>query len=362
VKAPPGKRMTPGPEPNRGPRLLYLALSTRLGPTSRYRIYQYQDQLAAAGIRLHIAPALGDSYFRADRRTGWRRKLQKLLAGAWALWRRLSQLWRIVGADLVVIERELFPRLPPLIETLLRLAGKRFVLELDDAVYLSPGRTWYYAWTVKCAARVIVGNPTLAEHVRGLNANVVVIPTSVEVARYTAKTGFALHRPARLGWVGLPSNFVHLDAIAPALRDLCRDLGALLVVVSARPPTLDVPFEFVPWDERNEPAAISTFDVGLMPLWDTPFARGKCGLKLLQYMAAAVPAIASPVGVNTTIIRHGENGLLASSTADWVARLTELIRDEALRARLGRAGRATVEQRYSLEIVGRQLVDFYRRI
>jgi glycosyltransferase involved in cell wall biosynthesis len=341
------------------PRLLYFALSTRPGPTSRYRIFQYLQNLTDAGLRVLVAPALGDSYFFADSQRAPLRKLRKVLAAMIACVRRLTQLPRIFFADIIVIEREFLPRLPPIFEALIRCFTRGYILELDDAMYLAPGRKWFYPWTMRMARRVIVGNQVLADHVRAYNNDVTVIPTSVDLDRYPQKNSYALHCPARVGWVGLVSNYPHLYAIAPALKSIHEKLDATIVVVSARPPVLNFPIEFIRWDEESEPKKIADFDIGLMPLLDTPFARGKCGLKLLQYMAAGVPVMASPVGVNAAIIKHGENGMLTTSVAAWSEHLDDLLHDVHLRERLGRAGRLTVEQRFSLAVISRTLGDFY---
>ena len=168
--------------------------------------------------------------------------------------------------------------------------------------------------------------------------------------------------PLRIGWVGLAYNFFHLGSIATVLAQVCQEGGAKLVVVSARPPALPFAYEFVRWSEDEENEVIAGFDIGIMPLTDTPFARGKCGLKLLQYMACGIPSVASPVGVNNEIVEHGKNGLLATSATDWHACLMQLLGDAALRARLGAAARQTVEDRYAFELWGPRLAQLYATV
>jgi glycosyltransferase involved in cell wall biosynthesis len=344
------------------PHLVYLAVSASRGPTTRYRILQYREAFERAGIDLTILHAFGDGYFAADEHEGAGRRARRLLEGSRALARRLAQVPAALGAGGLVIEREAFPYLPPIIERLVTGFGPGYVLELDDAVYLSRGRRYKYPGLLRGARAVIVGNAHLAEFARRYNRDVNIVPTTVDVTKYSTKTSYRLSSSPRLGWVGLPCNFPHLAAIAPALKVTCQEHRARLVVVSARPPVLDLPLEFVPWSEATEAESIRSFDVGIMPLADTPFARGKAGLKVLQYMAAAAPTVASPVGVNEAIIRSGENGLLARTADEWSAALDALLASEALRERLGRAGRRTVEADYACATWGEELVRLYRRI
>ena len=340
-------------------RIVYFAASERDGPSSRYRIYQYREALRQGGVDLVIAPALSNRYFAAERGRGLLRFLRRAATLATGLARRLAQLRYLRKADGVVIEREFFPWLPPLFEWLLSRRRNGYVLELDDAIYLSRGRRWKYPGLLRRARAVIAGNEHLASYARGLNPLVFVVPTTVSIAACPVKASYTLGTPARIGWVGLASNFPHLAAAGAALHEVCAQLPARLVVVSARPPVLDLPIEFVPWDERTETATIRTFDIGIMPLFDTAFARGKCGLKLLQYMSCGVPCIASPVGVNRDIIHSGDNGLLAADPAAWHDCLLQLLTDEALRQRLGAAGRRTVELHYALETWGPRLAALY---
>lgn len=341
-------------------RVVYLAHSDPSGPTSRFRVYQYRRFFVEAGVELEVLPAFDRAYYAAEGSTGLTRAVARVAAQARALVRRLGQLPPALRGSALVVEREVFPRSGPLGELLLAALGPGYVLELDDAVYLSAGRRWSYSILLSLARGVIAGNETLAAHARRFNARVAVVPTTIDMGRYTEKTSYRLADPPRIGWVGLASNFGQLATVAAALERVRRRRGAELWVMSARPPDLGLPVRFVPWREEDEAAFVSALDVGIMPLPDTPFARGKCGLKLLQYLAGGVPAVASPVGVNAEILHHDENGMLASDPADWEKALDELLGDERLRERLGRAGRATVESKYSTAVWGPRLADLYR--
>jgi glycosyltransferase involved in cell wall biosynthesis len=168
--------------------------------------------------------------------------------------------------------------------------------------------------------------------------------------------------PIVLGWMGSSTSQTHLEAFAPVLQALTSRRGVVLRVCSNREPSLPgVPFEWQPWSADVELAELGRFDIGIMPVPDDAFSRGKCALKALQYMAMGVATVCSPVGANRELIRHGENGLLATTAEEWLAAVASLIDDPGLRLRLGRAGRQTVESGYSArhcaELFGRVVRD-----
>ncbi|MBN1959304.1 MAG: glycosyltransferase family 4 protein [Deltaproteobacteria bacterium] len=340
-------------------RITYFAVSTRLGPSSRYRIYQYQNFFNNHDHRLIIAPALGDKYFQAERFQGFSRWWRRLIFFCVGLFRRLLQLRHLCQADLIIIEREFFAFIPPVFEWLIHLSRQSYVLELDDAIYLQNGRRRKYPHLLRMAKAVIVGNESLANHCLKYNKNVHVIPTTISIKRYPKRKHYKHASLARIGWVGLAYNYPHLHTIASALTEVCRLAPAKLVILSARPEQFAFPYELVMWQENKETEIISSFDIGIMPLRDTAFARGKCGLKLMQYMACGIPSVASPVGVNKQIIKHNENGLLATTADEWREALLSLLNDETLRQRLGQSARVTIEKKYSLEVWGPRLVRLY---
>lgn len=211
------------------------------------------------------------------------------------------------------------------------------------------------------AAMVIAGNDYIAEHARRAGAaRVELLPSVVDLDRYPPAA------PPRsnvftIGWIGTPITAQFLHLVAPALREICRDGAARLVAIGSGP--LDLPgvsVEVKPWSEENEVRDLQEFDVGIMPVLDTPHNRGKCGLKLIQYMATSHPVVGTPIGVNTEIIQQGKNGFQADSVAEWVQVLETLRADAALRQRMGQEGRKMVEQRYSLAVAAPRLVKLLR--
>ena len=343
-------------------RIVYLASTSALGPASRYRIYQFHRFFAEAGIQLEILPALEDEWLQAEFYTGQRRRLSRLTAGASGLLRRMRQLAPLRDADLVIVERELFPKLPGFLENYLLRRHQGYGIEFDDAIYLSPGRRSKYPNLVKNASFVIAGNEHLANWASQHQANVHIVPTCVDTTRYQQKSDYALPARPEVGWVGLSSNLPYVSSITQELREPLASHQARLHILSSRPGNLELPTLFTPWSMAVETSVIEQFDVGLMPLPDTDFARGKCGLKILQYMAAGVPVIASAVGINRTIIEHGVNGLLVETPGQWSEALHTLLGDTERRASMGRAGRRTVETQYSTETWGPKLVKLYQEL
>ncbi len=340
-------------------KIVYLSKTDTGGPGSRYRIYQFKRFFEESGVDIEIIPAFSNAYLSAEELQGVRRALRRGVEGARAFARRILSLRKIFSADLVAIEREFFPRFPPIFELMLKTMGKGYVLEFDDAVFHSPGRRWKYPSTVSMARKVITGNKYLMEYAARYNDEVFIVPTCVDPESYNPREEYGMGEFPKIGWVGLPYNFPHLKSVEAPLLEVLEESGGELVVLSGRDPEMALPCSFVKWSLEEEAEIIKTFDVGIMPLLDTPYSRGKCGLKILQYMAAGVPVIASPVGVNTDIIHDGVNGFLAQNITDWMEKLKALLIDGDLRENLGREGRKTVEEHFSLQAWAKRLLSIY---
>jgi glycosyltransferase involved in cell wall biosynthesis len=206
------------------------------------------------------------------------------------------------------------------------------------------------------ATTVVVGNDYLAERARHAGASrIEYLPSVVDTKRYSIreKTGDTF----RTGWIGSPITAPYLGLIRDALEEATKQFGARLVLIGSgdQDPLPGVAKEVLPWSEDSEVANVQSFDVGIMPLPDGPFERGKCGYKLLQYMACGLPVIASPVGVNSRIVEQGKTGFLASSTVEWLQALVMLSQNATMRSDLGKAGRKKAEQEYSLQITAPRL-------
>jgi glycosyltransferase involved in cell wall biosynthesis len=269
----------------------------------------------------------------------------------------------------VLLYREAIPIGPPLVERWIRRLGIPIVYDFDDAIFLpavseankafsflkSPKRA---SQILKISQQVSVGNEFLASYARRFNPRVTVIPTAVDTNRFVPRRDAppAGRKPV-VGWIGSPTTFTYLESLKDVLAEVAMHHSFTMKVSGAGRPVNfpGVEVEVAPWSMADEVTLFNTCDIGVYPLTDDDWSRGKCGFKAIQFMACGVPVVAAAVGVNREIIEDGVNGYLATDHAEWVAKLTALLSDSALRSRLARAGRATIEARYSLRVTAPQL-------
>ncbi|HVH77783.1 MAG TPA: glycosyltransferase family 4 protein [Stellaceae bacterium] len=337
------------PSISRKPVRIAAYTAGRYAPGSRLRVRQYIPRLADFGIEVaEHWPRLG-AYPPRNR----------LLRAPWligSLGERLPQIARSWQADVTLLQRELVSTL----STLEGLSKRPRIVDVDDAIHLNRGgRTAQRL--AGLADLVIVGNAWLADVWRRWNPAVEILPTGVDTDRYTARP-FPEH-PV-IGWIGIGSNLPYLTAIAPALSEVCRRFpDAVVAVCSDRRPDLpDVPLRFVPWSETVEAEFLASLTIGVMPLADGEWERGKCSFKMLQYMAAGRPCVVSPVGTNRQLLGEAELGLGATSLDEWREALSALLADSCAAARMGTAGRGLAEQRYSVAALSGQLAELLRRV
>lgn len=337
-----------------------LALMPALYDTSpgqRYRLEQWEPLLRERGVEITFA-SFEDEELHAllYKRGMMRKKLQLVTRG---LGRRLSLVRKVKNYDLVYILREAALLGPPVFERLIAQSGVPMVFDFDDAIFVSyrspsNGYLSYLKFASKTkticriASHVMVGNPYLAEYARQVNDRVTVIPTTIDTEKYRVPERREKSGPPVIGWTGSHSTVQHLDTMRGALKKLAEKESFRLRVIgtpSYECPPVDV--EAMPWRAETELEDLSEIDIGMMPLPDDRWSKGKCGLKALQFMALGIPTICSPVGVNTDIIHDDQNGFIAATEDEWVEKLSRLLRSAELRQRLGQAGRATVEEKYS---------------
>jgi glycosyltransferase involved in cell wall biosynthesis len=266
--------------------------------------------------------------------------------------------------DLYVFEHQAFPYIPTFLERIAKRLNPNMLLEFDDAIFLSFLHGSKIPKLIKMSKHIIVGNHFLKDYVIQFNPNVSVIPTVVDIERYKLKEDYRTQGLVNIGWVGLAYNLPYLKQLEETFQKLKSEVGDFLfTVICSKGLEMDgVKTDFKPWNYDDEAKNIGTFDIGIMPLADDEWAKGKCGLKVLQYMACGVPVVASPVGVNREIIRDGENGFLAAKEDEWVDKLTLLLTDETLRRSLGQKGRKTVEDHYSLKRWGPKVARLYKSL
>jgi hypothetical protein len=344
-------------------KVLMLSRYGRLGASSRMRSYQYLPLLEAAGISITMVPLFSDAYVQ-----GLQRNTKSPLEALRAYAGRVQTLLASRKFDLLWIEKEALPWLPAWFEKMLLPGAVPYVLDYDDAVFHyydehpNPGVRALLAGKhpalMQGAALVVAGNAYLAEFARQAGAShVEVVPTVIDLARYPAG------RPERaennalpcVGWIGQRATASFLAPYTSLFERLTAEGLARFAVIGIDAKSLGLPMASIAWTEQTEVASIASFDIGIMPLVDEPFERGKCGYKLIQYMACGLPVVASPVGVNRQIVEHGVNGFLAETPAQWEQALQTLLADAGLRQRMGQAGRQKVEQHYCIQATGPRL-------
>jgi glycosyltransferase involved in cell wall biosynthesis len=349
-------------------KVLFLTRYGRLGASSRYRFMQYEQVLRREGIECHFSPLLDDNYL-ATRYQGI--KGGPLTFGASAL-RRLSKVLTARQYDVVVLEGEAMPYFPAILERFLSLVGVPYIVDFDDAIFhyydKSPGRLIRIllgkkiATVVRKSACVFAGNDYLADYARRAGAKEIeLVPTVIDFERYSVERFESGN--FTVGWIGSPGSSRYLAAIAGALEVVGQDESTRLTLIGAGADfqLQGITTEMVSWSEETEVKCMQSFNVGIMPVPDDPWARGKCGLKLIQYMACGLPVVASPIGVNTEIVEHGINGFLAATDQEWVDALESLRTQPQLAKQMGEAGRAKVKEKYSLQVTGPQVAQALKK-
>ncbi len=345
-------------------KLLVLPRYGRLGASSRLRMIQYLPLLEAQGCAVTIAPLFSDSYV-----TGLQDNRRNLYEVLRAYIQRIKALWSSSRYDLIWIESEALPWLPASLERALLANKAPYVLEYDDAVfhYYDLHRSTLvkhllgdkHKRLIRDAALIIVGNDYLARYAEQSGAKKIeIVPTVIDTNRYKVTTQTHISHPLnppRIGWIGQRATAFFLQPYKLMLERFLASGQAHFVAIGIDAEALGFSMESVSWTEATEVASIASLDIGIMPLLDGPFERGKCGYKLIQYMACGLPVVASPVGVNCQIVEHGVNGFLAETPEQWEQALLILLADPALRKRMGQAGRKKVEKYYCIQETGPKL-------
>ena len=348
--------------------ILLLSRYTRLGASSRLRTMQYLPALAREGFNVQVAPFFDDAYLHALY-SGQRAKRSKLGYVS----QRIRQMQRLPKPDLIWLEYETLPWVPWMIERSFLPRVVPIVSDYDDAIFhrydLHPVAAvrWLLGRKIdrimQRAALVTAGNDYLAGRARNAGARQVeIVPTVVDLSQYTVRSEPATNTSVQVGWIGTPNTWEAFGKhLYSQLNDTLATHSARFKAVGAKLEAESVgELDVVPWSEDTEVCAIQSMDIGVMPLTDTPWTRGKCGYKLIQYMACGLPVVASPVGVNSDIVEHGVNGFLAETDDDWRVAIETLLNDADLRRRMGQAGRQKVEEHYSLQVWGPRVAEMLR--
>ncbi len=365
--------MTGNPTARRKTRILVLCpYPERVAPSQRLKYEQYFGAFREHGYELVVSPFQTMALWRVIYKKGhFFRKVFWVLYG---YARRLRDLLRAPFYDGVYVHLQITPLGPPLAEWAFRLFARRMIYDIDDLVYLGKtssvnavvarlkGRGKPQA-LMKGADHVITCTPYLDEYVRRFNARTTDISSTIDTETYVARSRYETDGPIVLGWSGSHSTSAYLKLLGPALRRLRERRDFRLLVIGDPAFRLEgLEVEALPWREATEVRDLSRIDVGLYPLPDEQWVYGKSGLKALQYMALGIPTVATAIGANFRVIEDGVSGFLVRTEDEWLERLERLCGDARLRERIGRAGRARVDERFSIRANRGTYLGIFERV
>jgi glycosyltransferase involved in cell wall biosynthesis len=347
-------------------RVLYFTKYSRKGASSRLRSYQYFPFLKENGIEVEVSPLFNDVYL-SNLYQGRSNAVEIIKSYA----KRFAKLGTAFHYDKIVIEKELFPYFFSWFEWLLYFFGVKYIVDFDDAIFHNYDKStnklirFFLSDKIDKVMRssfcVTAGNAYLAKRAIKAGAKrVEIIPTVIDINRYSLKQ---THIKSKLviGWIGSPSTFQYVKEIESVLVELRSTYDIEVHIIGAKG-NLDLgpAVKYIPWTESTEVAGILKFDIGIMPLKDTLWEKGKCAYKLIQYMACGIPVIASPIGMNVEVVCEHKNGFLASEKSHWLKSIEKYINDIDLRKIHGFHGRKIVENKFCLQVTQTQILQIIK--
>ncbi|MBO9681971.1 MAG: glycosyltransferase family 4 protein [Flavisolibacter sp.] len=336
-----------------------VQLPREVSPGQRFRCEQYEHLLKNNGFQVETFPFLDNETYQILYKEGY--FLRKVVGVFKGFVRRIGFLFKARKFDYIFLQREMAPVGPPVFEWIVsKILKAKIIYDYDDAIWIpnvSEGNRiarfakcfWKIKWICKWSYKVSAGNDFLANYARSYNNKVVVNPTCVDTEnKYFIAS--QQNEPPVIGWTGSHSTIQFLALGIPAIKKLGQLKQFRFLAICDKKPEFDIKsLEFQKWDKQTEIEDLSKINIGIMPLKEDAWSEGKCGFKLIQYMALGIPAVASPVGVNKQIIDHGINGYLCSSDEEWIQYLTELLSDEQKRREFGKKGRDKIVREYSIQ-------------
>jgi glycosyltransferase involved in cell wall biosynthesis len=336
-------------------KVLYLTKYSRNGASSRLRSYQYFPFLETNGISVAVRPFFDEEYL-IDLYSGNRIAKRKLLI---YYLNRFFVIFSVFKYDKIVIEKELFPYFFSWFERILYSLNIRYIVDYDDAIFhnydLSNSKLMRFLLgnkinnVMKYSGCVVAGNSYLAERAKQAGAkNIIMVPTVIDVDAYKV-TKKEVKDKVIVGWIGSPSTFKYVKNYTAVFSEILQNENVELHIVGTTDNLgLGTNVHYLKWTEETEVDLIANFDIGIMPLENTPWELGKCAYKLIQYMGCGLPVVASAVGMNKEVVDE-KTGFLVQSETEWTTKLNELINNKELREQLGKMGRKKVESQFSLQ-------------
>lgn len=353
------------------PKILFIVpYPFQQAPSQRFRFEQYFDELRSNQFDIEIVPFLDEEAWKILYMKG--NHLKKIFHILKGFFNRFQLMFRLKRYPLIFIHREASPIGPPVFEWIIaRVFRRRYIYDFDDAIWLpnySEANALFQRLkmykkvnaSMRWAYKILAGNDYLADYARKLNANVEVIPTTIDTENYHTIVTDHSKKEVVIGWTGSHSTMHYLDVIVPVLRKLEEKYSFVFKVISDKNPEFELQsLVFVPWNKDTEISDLATINIGIMPLTEDQWSAGKCGFKGLQYMALEIPTLMSAVGVNKQIVQNGVNGYLIQDEDGWYNKLEELIITQGLREQIGKAGRKRIIGHYSVSAIKERFVRIF---
>ncbi len=342
--------------------LFWVPYPHNTAPGQRFRHEQYLGYFAKNNITYTLSPFWDIKTNAILYQHG--KHIQKIAGLVNGYFRRLKDILHISRFDLVFIYREAAPIGPPVIEWLItKVLHKKILFDFDDSIWLKDVSEAHKLWgwlknpsktrnIIKLSSGIIVGNKYLAEYASKFNSAITIIPTTIDTDYHFSSNKIIPSNKITIGWTGSTTTIKHFETALPFLKRLklkYKDRINFVLISDKNITHSPLEIDFIPWTKETEISDLSRIDIGIMPLPDDQWSKGKCGFKGLQYMAMGIATVMSPVGVNMDIISDGTNGFLAKTEDEWVEKLSLLIESSELRANFGLAGRLTIRKRYSVK-------------
>jgi len=343
-----------------------------VAPSQRFRVELFLPELEKKGFSFRLLTFLDNNAWNVLYKPG--NRFSKAWGTAKGFLRRVNHLFLSAKADFIFIHREATPIGPPVFEWLLtKVFKKKIIHEYDDAIWIPGGEkissikkwikaTWKIKYIIKWSYKVVAGNDFLCDYARQYNASVFLIPTVVDTehGHYKQREQHEGNRIV-IGWTGTHTTLHNLEVIEGVIPELKKEMDFDFLVISNKAPEWNFDYIFKQWEEDTEQDDLLKMHIGIMPLKKGPWFEGKCGFKLIQYLACGIPALASDVGVNAEVVRHGENGFIAKTPEEWSQFLRKLITSTSeMRSQFGKHGRDHIVKHYSLKRYGPEFINLFR--
>ena len=339
-------------------------------PSQRFRFEQYFNLLKNHGFEIEFRSFLNPKTWKVLYAKS--SVLSKIIGILGSFWRRFILLFSMHKYDYIFIHRETAMVGPPIFEWIIaKVLRKKYIYDFDDAIWL-PNYSdsnasfhrlkayWKVKKIIKWADKVSVGNDYLKQFALKFNQNVNVIPTTIDLENSHSIETIQTEQIINIGWTGTHTTMEYLDDLIPVIQKLEHLFNFNFILISNEAPKYKLKsLQFIKWNKSSEIKDLASIHIGLMPLPNETWAQGKCGFKALQYMALNIPTVASPVGVNTSIIKDGENGFLCESQDEWFDKISLLLSNIEIRKEIGKKGKETIINNYSVAKIGTDYINLF---